>query len=42
MRKFFNPTDELAIPIGMLTKEAKAEIKTHLLTAEAKTSRCSI
>ena len=30
----FNPTEELAIPIGIPTKEAEAEIETHLVTAE--------
>ena len=40
--QIFNPTTELALPIGMQTKEAKAEIKTHPETAEAKISRYSI
>ena len=38
--QIFDPTGELALPIGILTKEA--EIETHPVTAEAKTSRCSI
>ena len=32
----FNPIAELSIPIGIPTKEAKAEIEIHLVTAEAK------
>ena len=32
----FNPIAELAISIGIPTKEAKAEIEIHLVTAEAK------
>ena len=31
--QIFNPTAEVAIPIGMPTNKAKAEIETHLLTA---------
>ena len=38
----FNTTAELTMPIGISTKEVKAEMETHLLTAEAKTSNCSI
>ena len=28
--------------IGILTKEAKAEVETHLVTAETKINRCLI
>ena len=42
LRKIFNPTSKLAIPIGIPTKEAKAETKTHPVIEEAKVSRCSI
>ena len=38
----FNSTAELAVPIRIPTKEAKAEIETHPVTAEAKISKCSI
>ena len=38
----FNPTAELTIPMGILTKETKAEIETHPLTVEAKVSSYSI
>ena len=34
----FNPTAEHAVPAGILTKEAKAEMKTHPVTVETKTS----
>ena len=37
-----NPITELAILIGILTKEAKAEMETHLIIAEARISKCSI
>ena len=32
----FNPIPELVIPIGIPSKEAKSEIKTHPVIAEAK------
>ena len=34
--QIFNPIAELVIPIGMLSKEAKAEIEIHPVIAEAK------
>ena len=34
--------EELAIPTGIPTKEAKLEIKTHPTTVEAKISKCSV
>ena len=37
----FNPIAELAISIGIPTKEAKAEIEIHLVTAEAKIRKSS-
>ena len=39
---FFNPIAKLVIPIGIPTKEAKAETKTHPVTAEAEISKLSI
>ena len=36
-----NPIAELAISIGIPTKEAKAEIEIHLVTAEAKIRKSS-
>ena len=38
--EIFNPFAQLVIPTGMLINEAKAEIETHPVTAEAKISRC--
>ena len=38
----FNHIPELAIPIGIPSKEAKAEIEKHPGTADAKTSKCSV
>ena len=32
--QFFNPIAELATPTGIPTKEAKAEMETHLVTVE--------
>ena len=40
--KIFNPTAKLVFPIRTPTKEAKAEIKTHPVTAEAQISKFSI
>ena len=37
----FNPIAGLVISIGILSKEAKAEIETHSLTVEAKIGKCS-
>ena len=37
----FNPIAELAISIGIPTKEAKAEIEIHLVTTEAKIRKSS-
>ena len=34
--QIFNPTAELAIPIGIPTKEAKSEMETQPATTEAK------
>ena len=33
---------EFATPTGIQTKEAKAEIETNLVTAQAKISKCLI
>ena len=40
--QIFNPITELVIPIGIPTKEAKAEMETHPVTLEIKMSNCSI
>ena len=40
--QIFNPIAELLIPIGIPTKEAKAEMETHPVTVEIKISKCSI
>ena len=40
--QIFNPIEELVIPIGIPTKEAKAEVKTHPVIVQAKTRKCSI
>ena len=40
--QIFNPIEELVIPIGIPTKEAKAEIETHPVIVQAKTRKCSI
>ena len=40
--QIFNPTAELIIPIGISSKEAKAENEIHPVFAEAKTRKCSI
>ena len=37
--QIFNPIAELIITIGIPTKEAKAEMETHLVTAEIKISK---
>ena len=40
--QIFYPTAELAIPTGTPTKEAKAGLEAHPVTAETKISKCSI
>ena len=40
--QIFNPTVELLIPIGIPTKEARADMETHSVTVEIKASKCSI
>ena len=40
--QIFNPTLQIVIPIGIPTKEAKAEIETHPVTVEIKISKRSI
>ena len=40
--QIFNPIAELVIPTGISTKEAKAEMETHPVTAEIKISKFSI
>ena len=40
--QIFNPITELVIPIGIPTREAKAEIGTHLVIVEAKIKKLSI
>ena len=40
--QIFNPTAELIMLIGLPAAEAKAKIKIHPVTAEAKISKCSI
>ena len=40
--QIFNSIAELLIPKGILTKKAKAEMEIHLVTVEAKISKCSI
>ena len=40
--KFFNPIVELAIPIGIPTKEAKAEMEAHPVFVKIAISECSI
>ena len=38
----FNSVSELVIPIGIPTKEAKAEMETHPVIVEPKIRKCSI
>ena len=38
--QIFDPIAELVIPIGILTKEAKAEMETHPVIVEAKIRNC--
>ena len=40
--QIFNPFVEIAIPIGIPTKEAKAEVETHPVIVEIAMSKCSI
>ena len=40
--QILNRIAEHVKPIGILSKGAKAEIKMHLVTAEAKIRKCSI
>ena len=40
--QIFKPIAKLVIPIGIPTKEAKAEIKIHPVIAEAKIINCYI
>ena len=40
--QIFNPFAELVIPIGIPTKKAKAEMKTHPVIVDIKISECSI
>ena len=40
--QFFYTTAELVIPIGIPTKEGKAEMETHPVIVEIKISECSI
>ena len=40
--QIFNPIAELVIPIGILTKELKAEIKIDPVNVEAKIRKCLI
>ena len=42
MSHIFNPIAEIVIPIGIPTKEAKADVEIHPVIAEAKTRKCSI
>ena len=42
LTQIFHPFAELVILIGIPTKEAKKEMKMHLVTVETKTSSCSI
>ena len=40
--QIFNPITELVIPIGIPTKEAKAEMETYQVIVETKIRKCSI
>ena len=40
--QILNPTTDFVIPTKIPSKEAKAETETLLVTAEAKTRKCSI
>ena len=38
--QIFSPIAELAIPIGISSSEAKADLEIHPVTVEAKTRKC--
>ena len=40
--QIFDLISEIVIPIGIPTKEGKTEMEAHPVTAEIKTSKCSI
>ena len=40
--QIFSPVVELVIPMGVPSKEAKAEIEIHLVIVEAKKRKCSV
>ena len=40
--QIFNPIAELVLHIGILTKEAKAEMETHSVIVEPKMRKCSL
>ena len=40
--QILNPITELVIPIGIPTKEAKAEIEIHPVIVESKMRKCSV
>ena len=40
--QIFNPIVELAIPIGIPTKEAKAEMETHPVIVEITIRKCLV
>ena len=40
--QIFNPIAEFLFPIGIPSREAKAEIEKHPVNVEAKTRKCSI
>ena len=40
--QIFNPIAELLIPVGILTKEAKAEMETEPVIVEDKIRKCPI
>ena len=42
IKKIFNTIAELIIPIGIPTKETKAEMGMHPVTVELGVSKCSI
>ena len=40
--QIFNSIEELVIPIGIPTKEEKAEMEKHEVTVQVKISKCSV
>ena len=42
IKQILNPTAELVIPIGLLTKEAKTEMEANPATVELKIRKCLI